>query len=159
MSDKSTPREVVVVGGGITGLTAALEAAGSGARVALVEESPFLGGLLLNAGAYLLLPLLSGNLVSALVGLFILLLAVEFSFVSSVPLISELAPGARGTLMSLNAAALSAGRMAGSLTASPLWLRGGLSLNTVVSCGAALAAFVLLLLFVPEPSGSSESKM
>jgi heterodisulfide reductase subunit A len=48
MSDKSSPREVVVVGGGITGLTAALEVAGSGARVALVEESPFLGGLLLK---------------------------------------------------------------------------------------------------------------
>jgi len=97
--------------------------------------------------------------VSALVGLFILLLAFEFSFVSSLPLISELAPGARGMLMALNAAAFSVGRMAGSLTATPLWLRGGLSLNAVVSCGAALAAFALLLLFVPEPGGSSESEM
>ena len=76
--------------------------------------------------------------------------------VSSFPLISELAPGARGTLMALNVAALSAGRMAGSLTATHLWLRGGLSLNAVVSCGAALGAFALLLLFVPEPGGSLE---
>jgi predicted MFS family arabinose efflux permease len=136
------------------------EAMGEGFSAGLVDrlgkKKSVLGGLLLNAGAYLLLPLLSGNLASALVGLFVLFLAFEFSIVSSFPLISELAPGTRGTLMALNVAALSAGRMAGSLTATPLWLRGGLGLNAVVSCGAALAAFVLLYLFVSEPSGSSE---
>jgi predicted MFS family arabinose efflux permease len=119
------------------------------------KKTAVLGGLLLNAVAYLLLfPLLSGNLVSALVGLFALFITFEFSIVSSIPLISELAPGSRGTLMALNIAALSAGRMIGSLTAAPLWLRGGLGLNAIVSCGAALAAFALLLLFVSEPGGS-----
>jgi predicted MFS family arabinose efflux permease len=136
------------------------EAMGEGASAGLVDrlgkKAAVLGGLLLNAGAYLLLPLLSGNLMSALVGLFILFLAFEFSIVASFPLISELAPGARGTLMALNMAALSAGRMVGSLTATPMWLHGGLGLNAVVSCGAALAAFALLLLFVPEPGGSHE---
>jgi predicted MFS family arabinose efflux permease len=139
------------------------EAMGEGFSTGLVDrlgkKTAVLGGLLLNAGAYLLLPLLSGNLTSALVGLFVLLIAFEFSIVSSFPLISELAPDARGKLMALNVAALSAGRMAGSLTATPLWLRGGLGLNAVVSCGAALSAFVLLFLFVSEPSGSSESEM
>jgi len=131
------------------------EAVGEGASAGLVDrlgkKTAVLGGLLLNTGAYLLLPLLSRNLMSALVGLFILLLAFEFSIVSSFPLVSELAPGARGTLMAFNVAALSMGRMLGSLTAAPLWLRGGLGLNAVVSCGGALAAFALLLLFVPEP--------
>ena len=139
------------------------EAVGEGFSAGLVDrlgkKRSVLGGLLLNAGAYLLLPLLSGNLASALVALFVLFLAFEFSIVSSFPLISELAPGARGTLMALNVAALSAGRMAGSLTATPLWLRGGLGLNAVVSCGAALAAFVLLYLFVSEPGGSPDSEM
>jgi predicted MFS family arabinose efflux permease len=139
------------------------EAVGEGFSAGLVDrlgkKTAVLGGLLLNAGAYLLLPLLSGNLVAALIGLSVLFIAFEFSIVSSIPLISELAPGARGTLMALNVAALSAGRMAGSLTAAPLWLRGGLGLNAVVSCGAALAAFVLLHLFVSESSGSSESEM
>lgn len=41
-------RNVIVVGGGISGLRAALEAADSGATVHLLEESPFLGGLLLK---------------------------------------------------------------------------------------------------------------
>jgi predicted MFS family arabinose efflux permease len=139
------------------------EAVGEGFSAGLVDrlgkKRAVLGGLLLNAGGYLLLPLLSGNLVAALVGLFVLFIAFEFSIVSSFPLISELAPGARGTLMALNVAALSAGRMVGSLTAAPLWLRGGLGLNAVVSCGAALAAFILLHLFVSEPGGSSESEM
>ena len=48
MSETAKSREVVVVGGGLAGLTAALEAAASGAEVALVEESPFLGGTLLK---------------------------------------------------------------------------------------------------------------
>ncbi len=136
------------------------EAVGEGASAGLVDrlgkKKAVLGGLLLNAGAYLLLPLLAGNLASALAGLFVLFLAFEFSIVSSFPLISELAPGARGTLMALNVAAMSLGRMAGSLTAAPLWLHGDLVLNAVVSCGATLAAFALLLLFVPEPGGSLE---
>ncbi len=149
---------------GVLGLASSVigiaEVMGEGISAGLVDrlgkKKAVLGGLLLNAGAYLLLPLLSGNLASALVGLFVLFIAFEFSIVSSFPLISELAPDARGTLMALNVAALSVGRMAGSLTATPLWLHGGLSLNAVVSCGAALAAFALLFLFVPEPSGSLE---
>ncbi len=136
------------------------EVMGEGISAGLVDrlgkKKAVLGGLLVNAGAYLLLPLLSGNLASALISLFVLFIAFEFSIVSSFPLISELAPDARGTLMALNVAALSVGRMAGSLTATPLWLHGGLSLNAVVSCGAALAAFALLFLFVSEPSGSLE---
>jgi quinone-modifying oxidoreductase subunit QmoA len=35
---------IVVVGGGITGLTAALEAAEAGQNVVLVEKNPYLGG-------------------------------------------------------------------------------------------------------------------
>jgi len=48
VSGKRGTRDVVVVGGGIAGLKAALEAADAGAQVYLVEESPFLGGLLLK---------------------------------------------------------------------------------------------------------------
>ncbi len=37
-------KSILVVGGGIAGITAALEAAEAGARVILIERSPFLGG-------------------------------------------------------------------------------------------------------------------
>jgi heterodisulfide reductase subunit A len=48
MSETGSGREVVVVGGGLAGMRAALEVARSGADVALIEESPFLGGFLLK---------------------------------------------------------------------------------------------------------------
>ena len=42
--------DVVVVGGGTGGTAAAIEAARSGAHVLVVEESPWLGGMLTSAG-------------------------------------------------------------------------------------------------------------
>jgi NADPH-dependent glutamate synthase beta subunit-like oxidoreductase len=48
MSATEKPRDVVVVGGGIAGLRSALDAADGGAQVYIIEESPFLGGLLLK---------------------------------------------------------------------------------------------------------------
>ena len=42
--------DVVVVGGGAGGTTAAIEAARGGARVLVVEETPWLGGMLTSAG-------------------------------------------------------------------------------------------------------------
>jgi NADPH-dependent glutamate synthase beta subunit-like oxidoreductase len=49
MSDDA--RHIVVVGGGIAGLVSAIEAADSGAKVTIVEETPFLGGLLMEEGS------------------------------------------------------------------------------------------------------------
>ena len=42
--------DVVVIGGGAGGTTAAIEAARGGARVLVVEETPWLGGMLTSAG-------------------------------------------------------------------------------------------------------------
>ncbi len=42
--------EVLVVGGGVSGVSAALQAARMGTKVILVEESPWLGGMLTAAG-------------------------------------------------------------------------------------------------------------
>jgi NADPH-dependent glutamate synthase beta subunit-like oxidoreductase len=47
-NSKQAKREIIVVGGGAAGLRSALEAAAGGARVYLVEESPFLGGDLIK---------------------------------------------------------------------------------------------------------------
>ena len=40
----ATNQTILVVGGGISGLTAALEAAETGKQVVLVEKRPFVGG-------------------------------------------------------------------------------------------------------------------
>ncbi len=50
-------------------------------------------GLLLNAAAFILLPQIAVNLTGALVGLFLVYLTYDFSVVSTLPLITELAPG------------------------------------------------------------------
>ncbi|MBD3288840.1 FAD-dependent oxidoreductase, partial [candidate division KSB1 bacterium] len=42
--------EVLIAGGGTSGFCAAIQAARSGARVILVEETPWLGGMLTSAG-------------------------------------------------------------------------------------------------------------
>lgn len=108
------------------------------------------GGMLLTAGAYLLLPAMTRSLAVAMVGLAVVFVAFEFTIVSSLPLVSELTPATRGTLMALNVAALSGGRMLGSVTATPLWLHGGMVLNGVVSAGAALASLTVLVVWIRE---------
>jgi quinone-modifying oxidoreductase subunit QmoA len=40
----ATKETILVVGGGISGMTAALEAAETGKQVVLVEKRPYLGG-------------------------------------------------------------------------------------------------------------------
>ena len=40
----ATNQTILVVGGGISGMTAALEAAETGKQVVLVEKNPYLGG-------------------------------------------------------------------------------------------------------------------
>ena len=48
----STPRPLLVIGGGIAGLTTALEAAEAGREVVLVERDPFVGGRVLRNHQY-----------------------------------------------------------------------------------------------------------
>ena len=50
ISCKSEEYDVVVVGGGASGCTAGIQAAGMGSRTLIVEELPWLGGMLTSAG-------------------------------------------------------------------------------------------------------------
>ena len=107
-------------------------------------------GLFCNGLAYLLLPHLAVNLFGALLGLFLVYLTFDFSIVSLFPLLSELAPEARGTLMALNVAAMAVGRLVSSLTAARLWLASGLAANTAVSAAAVFLALVVLAGLIQE---------
>jgi predicted MFS family arabinose efflux permease len=130
------------------------EAIAEGAVAAFVDrigkKRAVMGGIVFTTAAYLTLPLLNTNLTTALVGLAFLFVTFEFTIVASLPLVSELAPDVRGTLMAANAAALSAGRMVGSLTAATLWLAGGMRLNSAVSAAAMLASLMVLAFLVRE---------
>jgi predicted MFS family arabinose efflux permease len=107
-------------------------------------------GIVLNVLAYLLLPRLAGSLAGALVGIFLVYVTFDFSIVSVFPLLSELAPQARGALMALNVAAMAIGRLISSLSAVRLWTVGGLSANTLVSALAVTLALVILVTLIRE---------
>lgn len=105
--------------------------------------------LMMTICGYLLLPQLSGSLVLALLGTAFMLTTFEFSIVGLIPIVSGLNATARGTLMSLNVAALSAGRMIGAPLAVFLYRSGDLTRNGPVSAMMCLLLLVLLI-FVRE---------
>jgi predicted MFS family arabinose efflux permease len=72
------------------------------------------GGLALNAAAGLLLPLLGGQVGAAVLGLGLFYFSFEFLFVSTVPLLTEIVPKARGTMMAFMFAGISLGRVVGA---------------------------------------------
>ena len=135
----------------------AAELIGEGAAAAWVDRlgkrRAVLAGLLLGVLSFLLLPRLAGALGTALAGVFLMFLTFEFSIVGLLPLVSELAPEARGTVMALNIGVMSLGRMISSLLAPRLWRAGGLPLNALVSAGVVLLAALILWRGVREKRG------
>ena len=102
-----------------------------------------ISGALLGVIAYLALPVLSatGQVGLALVGVAGVYLGFEILVVGVIPIMTELAPGARGSLLSTAGAMQSVGRLFGS------WV--GLALFDVgIWPAALLAAFVNLLVSV-----------
>lgn len=84
-------------------------------------------GLAINSLAALALPAAGRTEVGALAGLFFFYISFEFTLVSSVPLMTELLPSARATVMALNVAALSLGRALGALSGPQLYRLGFLA--------------------------------
>jgi MFS transporter, DHA1 family, inner membrane transport protein len=97
-------------------------------------------GLAVNSLAALALPWLGRTEWGALIGLFFFYISFEFTIVSAIPLMTELLPSARATLMACNVAALSFGRAIGDFLAPRLYGLGFLA----VTLGAI--AFNLLAL-------------
>jgi predicted MFS family arabinose efflux permease len=97
-------------------------------------------GLAVNCLAALALPLVGRSLPGALAGLFFFYISFEFTIVSSIPMMSEIVPSARATMMSTSGAAFSLGRALGALLATPLYLLGFWG-----SCLAAVAFNLMAL--------------
>jgi predicted MFS family arabinose efflux permease len=106
----------------------------------LGKERAVGAGIALNSLAALALPFLGREFLGALVGLFLFYITFEFTLVSAIPLMSEILPPARATLMSLNLAGHTLGRALGSLLASSIYAFG------ILSSGLAAAGFNLLAL-------------
>jgi len=121
------PAEALGLVFGVTGfaeLAAELLSAGILDRVG--KARGLLASLSLNALAYVLLPRLGVSLAPAMVGMTFLILTAEFSIVSVLSPLSELAPEVRGTVMAVNSGLSSGGVLLASLIAPELWQLGGL---------------------------------
>lgn len=82
-------------------------------------------GLVGNAVAALLLPVVGRTALGALIGLFLFYITFEYVLVSHIPLMTEIMPKTRATLLSFNAAGHSFGRMIGALLATFIYQRYG----------------------------------
>lgn len=101
-------------------------------------------GLAGSAGAALLLPLAGRSRAGALAGLALFYVTFEYTVVSMLPVMSEILPQARATLLAFYAASFSLGRAAGSLL-SPVLYGLGFTAVAVAAAGLDAAAFLALL--------------
>jgi predicted MFS family arabinose efflux permease len=81
-------------------------------------------GLAANCLAAVALYFLGRTEAGALLGLFFFYISFEFTLVSVIPMMTEVLPSARATLMAFNVASLSLGRALGDLLAPRLYLWG-----------------------------------
>jgi predicted MFS family arabinose efflux permease len=105
-----------------------------------------LAGLVGLAGSLLVLPLLADQgLAGALAGVVLVVRSFEFAIVSLLPLATELAPEARGSLLSLNITTFSLGRILGATAGGWLWQWAGAGIVTNTLAGAACALLAALV--------------
>jgi DHA1 family inner membrane transport protein len=97
-------------------------------------------GLALNSLAALALPWLGQSVTGALVGLFLFYITFEITVVSSIPMMTEVLPAARATLIATFIGATSLGRALGAFLAPTIFSFG------ILSSGLAAVAFNFLAL-------------
>jgi len=123
------------------------EFGGEGLVVATVDRlgkmKALMIGLAGNVVAALLLPLAGRTTATALIGLALFYLTFEYTVVSMLPVMSEILPQARATLLAFYAASFSIGRAIGSLLSPRLY---GLGFPAVALAAAGLDAVAFLLL-------------
>jgi predicted MFS family arabinose efflux permease len=108
---------------------------------------------------YVIIPSTSASLTTALISLFVLFLGFEMLVVGVIPLLTELVPGARATVMSAVVAAGSLGRASGTVVGPFLWERGGLAANAGAAALLTAAAVFIIArwLHAAQAEGSLEA--
>lgn len=94
--------------------------------------------LALTVPALLLLPFVADRTVAGVVTMFVFTATLEFSFVSVLPLITELDPERRGRAMSRAMVVITVARAAGSPIAGWIYVHGGI--GSIGVCAAAVSA-------------------
>jgi predicted MFS family arabinose efflux permease len=104
-------------------------------------------GLVINSLVALVLPFIGRTEAGALAGLFMFYISFEFLLVSSIPLMTEILPTARATMMAFNIAAISLGRAIGAFLAPRLYGLG------FIAVAAGAIALNLIALFAVSRLG------
>lgn len=104
-------------------------------------------GIVLIAIACVSLPILGRGFIGALVGLFFFFITFEFTFVSILPIMTEIVPTARATLAASTFAAAAVGRAIGALV-SPTLFNYGILANAALATALAIVALVVFRRFV-----------
>lgn len=132
------------------------ELVGTGATVLLTDRLGKRRAIQAGAAAMIvpvaLLPF-AGNLTVAIVLLAGTVLGFEFAVISSLPLLGELDPAARGRLIGVGIASFTAARAATSVPAAWLYTTSGIGGVAILAC-AALVIAVVALGGVREPEGT-----
>jgi predicted MFS family arabinose efflux permease len=108
------------------------------------------GGLVLGALAYAALPFLGATAMSGGAGIVLTFFTFELTIVAALPLITEIAPNVRATLLSLGVAGFSLGRAAGSFIGPAVYAQYGFGAASFVSAAGIFVACVIWFLFVRE---------
>ncbi|OGO61986.1 MAG: hypothetical protein A2032_00085 [Chloroflexi bacterium RBG_19FT_COMBO_49_13] len=104
-------------------------------------------GIIGNCLAALELLFFGRWLVGAMVGLFLFYLTFEFTMVSGIPLMTEILPSARATMMAAHLALIALGRSIGDLLAPSLFTQSvipGIGANALAAIGFNLLALLFL---------------
>jgi len=157
---ESTFDLVLAALGAVTTVIAVSEVGGEVIIIALSDrlgkKRLALVGALISGVSYFLVPALATTLDSALVGLFIMFLAVEVAIVGSIPLFTEILPDARAIMMSGITAGGAGGRLLGAVIGGALLsISGDFVLIGAVATAVGIGAFVVLLLLIPESGDRS----
>ncbi len=104
-------------------------------------------GIASLALTYLAFPFLGQSLPGSLLGLFLIFITFELSYVSAISLMTELTPKARATLLAGYMAAAALGRALGAVIGPALYSFGILA-NSLTASILAILALLFLILFV-----------
>ncbi len=143
----------VVALGAASSVIGLSELSGEGVAAFLADrfgkERTIGASLLFSAVWMLTLPLFEKSLMGAFIWLFFFYITFEIGIVSSLPLMTEVTPATRATMMSLYIAALSLGRAIGDLIAPYLYTKGFLA--NVMVCMVLNLMAVVALFFIRLP--------
>ncbi len=141
---------------GASALIGISEFVGEGGVSLLVDrigpKKAVLIGLIGSVVSSAVLPFLGRTVWGAFIGLFFFYLTFEFTIVSGIPLMTQVLPEARATLMALLISSKSLGRGIGSLIAAPLYVNGFVLIAIFATIGNLLAIFFLRPVVVKQDS-------